>query len=119
MKDPAEANTERFFGLDVHKRFVVVAAVNARKEVVVPPVRVDWSRWSQWQLANFKGSDRVVLEATTNAWPVYDQVASLAGRVVVAHPGKIEGIAKARVKTDGRAALHLAKLLAADLIPEV
>ena len=64
-------------------------------------------------------TDAVVLEATTNAWTFYDQVAPLAGRTVVAHPGLVKVIASARVKTDNRDVLHLARLLAANLIPEV
>ena len=119
MKETSEATLERFIGLDVHKRYVVACAINARKEVLLGPVRVEFSRWRQWIQNNIQATDAVVLEATTNAWPLYDQLAPLAGRVLVAHAGKIAGIASARVKTDGRAALHLAKLLAADMIPEV
>jgi transposase len=118
MKEVSEASMERFIGLDVHKHYAVACAVNARKEVLLGPVRVEFSRWPQWIAGNVQASDAVVLEATTNAWPLYDQLAPLAGRVV-AHAGKIAGIADARVKTDGRAALHLAKLLAADMIPAV
>lgn len=119
MKEVSDAILERFIGLDVHKRYAVACAVNARKEVLLGPVRVEFTHWRQWIAHNVRATDAVVLEATTNAWPLYDQLAPLAGRVVVAHAGKIEGIADARVKTDGRAALHLAKLLAADLIPAV
>jgi len=42
----------------------------------------------------------VVIEATTNAWHIYDQLVPLVGRVVVAHPAKVKQIAAARVKTD-------------------
>jgi len=40
-------------------------------------------------------------------------------RVVVANPAKVKQIANARVKTDVRDAFILARLLAANLVPEV
>ncbi len=55
-------------------------------------------------------NDAVVLEATTNAWQFYDEVVPHAGRTVVAHPGLVKLIATARVKTDQRDVLHLARL---------
>jgi transposase len=61
----------------------------------------------------------VVLEATTNAWTLYDQLAPLVQEVKIAHPLLIKLISSARVKTDTRDTLHLARLLAAGLIPEV
>jgi hypothetical protein len=47
----------------------------------------------------------VVLEATTNAWYVYDLV---VGRVVVTHPPHIKLIAAAMVKTDKKDTMTLA-----------
>jgi len=118
MKDAPES-TERYIGIDVHKRYCVLAAVDAHKEVVLPPQRVSFSRWWEWIHKNLKPGDAVVLEATTNAWHVYDQVVPLVARAVVANPMKVRSLATARVKTDARAALHLAKLLAADMVPEI
>lgn len=46
-------------------------------------------------------------------------MAQLAERVVVANPGKVQQIAKARVKTDIRDTFILARLLAANLVPQV
>jgi transposase len=66
-----------------------------------------------------RSSDALVLEATTNTWTFYDQIAPCVGRCVVAHPGLVKVIASARVKTDNRDVLHLAHALAANLIPEV
>ena len=60
-----------------------------------------------------------MLEATTNAWTLYDQLAPLVQEVKIAHPLLIKLISAARVKTDTRDTLHLARLLAAGLIPEV
>ena len=78
-----------------------------------------------WHTKHLHPTDAVVLEATTNAWTFYDQVAPRVGRAVVAHPGLVKVIASARVKTDNRDVLHLARLLAANMtevtlvIPEV
>src|SRR5258708_3157770 len=63
--------------------------------------------------------DQVVLEATTNAWTLYDQLAPLVREVKMAHPLLIKLMSSARVKTDTRDTLHLARLLAAGLLPEV
>jgi len=78
-----------------------------------------------WHTKHLHPTDAVVLEATTNAWTFYDQVAPRVGRAVVAHPGLVKVIASARVKTDNRDVLQLARLLAANMtevtlvIPEV
>lgn len=61
----------------------------------------------------------MVLEASTNAWEFYDLLEPLVASVTVAHPFLIKLMAQVRVKTDGRDSLHLAKFLAANLIPAV
>ena len=60
MKEVSEATLERFIGLDVHKHYAVACAVNACKEVLLGPVRVDFSRWPQWIAGNVQASDAVV-----------------------------------------------------------
>ena len=110
---------ERYLALDIHKHYVVVGGVNAQQTVILPPRRLDLGEWALWLPKHVHPTDAVVLEATTNAWTFYDQVALHAGRTVVAHPGLVKVIASARVKTDNRDVLHLARLLAANLIPEV
>lgn len=110
---------ERYLALDIHKHYVVVGGVNAEQTMILPPRRLNLGEWALWMPKCLHATDAVVLEATTNAWQFYDQVAPLAGRTVVAHPGLVKVIASARVKTDKRDVLHLAKLLAANMIPEV
>lgn len=72
-----------------------------------------------WAVENLRPTDSVVFEATTNAWEIYDLLEPVVASVKVAHPLKVTMIARARVKTDARDALALARLLAANLIPEV
>ena len=72
-----------------------------------------------WLKKNLLPTDHVVFESTTNAWHVYDLLVPLVERVVVANPIKVKQIASARVKTDVRDTFILARLLAANLVPDV
>jgi transposase len=110
---------KRFFGLDVHKAYIMVAAVNADQEVVVKPRRVTFERFESWMNKVLRPNDEVVLEATTNAWHVHDLLVPKVAKVIVAHPYHVKLIAAAAVKTDKRDALALAKLLSANMIPPV
>jgi len=110
---------KRYLAVDIHKHYLVVGGVNIRQEIILAPRRVDYEHWEGWMKAHLKSSDAIVIEATTNAWHIYDQVEPYVGRAVVAHPGLVKLIAYARVKTDKLDVLNLARLLAADLIPEV
>ena len=111
--------SKRYVAFDVHKSYVMVAAVNAAQAVVLPPRRVSFSRFEEWISKHLTSTDEVVLEATTNAWYVHDQLAPVVAKVVVAHPYKVKLIAAAAVKTDKIDTLSLAKLLAAKLVPAV
>lgn len=113
------APVERFVALDVHKHYVMVAAIDAAQQVVLTPRKLSLERFAQWAPEHLRQTDQVVLEATTNAWTLYDQLAPLVQEVKIAHPLLIKLISSARVKTDTRDTLHLARLLAAGLIPEV
>lgn len=55
------------------------------------------------------------MEATSNAFWVYDIPSAYPAQVVVANPLKTRAIAEARIKTDALDAQILAKLLASDL----
>jgi transposase len=97
----------------------VVAGVDREAKVLLQPVRVEHADREGWLKKNLCSPDHVVIESTTNAWPVYDLLFPLVERVVVANPIQVKQIAKARVKTDIRDTLILARLLAANLVPEV
>jgi hypothetical protein len=109
----------RYLALDLHKHYVVIGGVNARQQMVLQPRRVEVSDLESWCRKNLLSSDEVVLEATTNAWVTYDLIAPLVQRCVVASPLHVRWIAEARVKTDAADVIRLAKLLAANLVPEV
>jgi transposase len=110
---------DRFFALDVHKHYLVAGARNAQQEVVLRPRRVSLTRFPTWAAKTFRPTDAVVIEATTNAWYVYDLVQPLVGRAIVTHPYHVKLIAASLVKTDKIDTLTLTKLLAANIIPEV
>ena len=63
--------------------------------------------------------DAVVLETTANVWDIYDIVAPLVSKTVVANAHKVRQIAEARVKTDKEDIRRLITLLIADIVPEV
>ena len=109
----------RFVGLDVHKRSVMVGAVDAQQQVVLRPFRLSWDQFEIWRRQHLQTTDAVVLEATTNAWHLYDQLVPCVASVTVANPLLVKWISAASIKTDGHDTLKLARLLAAGLIPAV
>jgi len=119
MEESSKARAIRYVALDIHKKYCVIAGVDREGRVVLQPVRVEHGDLEEWLKKNLRSTDRVVLESTTNAWHVYDLLKPLAERVVVANPIKVKQIASARVKTDIRDTLILARLLAANLVPDV
>src|SRR6266568_2107357 len=109
----------RFVGLDVHRRYATVAAVDRKQQVVLTARRIDFEHFEDWIRKHLRPNDTVTLEATSNAWYLHDLVAPLVASVTVANPIQVALIAKARVKTDPRDALTLARLLAAGMLPSV
>jgi len=112
-------SSRRYVALDIHKHYCVIAAVDREGRVVLAPVRVEPADLEGWLKKNLRASDYVVIESTTNAWHVSDLLEPLVERVRVANPIKVKQIARARVKTDIRDTLILARLLAANLVPDV
>lgn len=119
MKSASDTSPSRFVAFDLHKHYVVVAAVNRDQAVVLKPRRLAMSELAAWAKAHRLPTDQVVLEATGNAWTVHDLLAPLVQRCVVADARQVKWIASAAVKTDRQDVLRLVKLLAAHLIPEV
>src|SRR5919204_5710146 len=117
-KGAVEAQT-RFVGLDIHRRYATVAAVDSKQQVVLTARRIDFEDFEVWIRKHLRRTDVVTLEATINAWQVYDLLVPLVASVMVANPMQIALIAKTLVKTDPRDALTLARLLAAGMLPSV
>ena len=119
MKEEQKASAIRYIALDIHKHYSVVAGVNRDGEEILCPCRVEHLDLEEWLLKHLMQTDRVVIESTTNAWHVYDLLEPLVAEVQVANPIKVKQIACARVKTDKKDTLILARLLAANLVPTV
>jgi transposase len=117
--DPPDSPPERFVGLDVPKSYVLLAAVAIHQPIVVAPRRLSFDDFDAWSHKYLQPTDAVVLEATTNAWHRVEQLQPLAASVTVAPPLLVRLISSARVKTDARDSINLARLLAAGLIPSV
>ena len=120
MNSPPETiPLERYIAIDLHKHYVMVGGQNEQQEWVLRPREVRMPRFRDWSAKNLKAGDVVVIEATGNTWDIYDIVAPLVTKTVVAHPGKVRQIAEARVKTDKEDIKRLITLLIANIVPEV
>lgn len=109
----------RYIALDIHKEYVLAGGQTAAQEWVMQPRRISMASFQEWAIGNLRAGDAVVLETTTNVWDLYDIVAPLVSRTVVAHAGGVRQIAEARVKTDKEDVKRLIRLLIADIVPEV
>ena len=109
----------RFMALDMHKHYVMVGAVSPQQEGVLRPRKFTWPEFDRWQAQHIGPGDAVVIEASGNAWHVYDQLTAQGATAFVANPLLVKWIGSAPVKTDPHDTLKLAKLLAAGLLPTV
>ena len=110
---------ERYLALDIHREYLLVGGWNEEKKWVLTPRRVGIDKFPEWAKQNIRPGDIVVLETTTNVWTIYDIVAPLASRVLVANAAEVGEIANARVKTDKEDIKRLLKLLIGGIVPEV
>jgi transposase len=105
--------------LDLHKTYLVATGVNRDQEKQFGPTRITLDELAAWAAKHLTQDDALVVEMTTNTWAVYDLLTPLVHSVTVVHPPEVASIVKARVMTDKIAALQLAKLHAAHLLPAV
>jgi len=110
---------DRLVGLDVHKHYLIAAAVDADRQEVMGPRRVPLERLDSWVRKSLTPQDAVVLEMTTNAYQLYDDLLPHVHSVSLVHPPHVALITRAQVMTDKIAARTLARLHAAGLLPPV
>jgi transposase len=110
---------QRFFGLDIHRDYMVAMAVDRDLRVVYGPTRVTWDKFDAWIGRHLTQLDAVVIEMTTNTWQVHDLVAPHVHSVTVVHPPHVKVITQAPVMNDKKAAEALAILHAAGLLRSV
>ncbi len=116
---PAHAAPTRFIGLDIHKQYLVAVGVDVQQHVVFGPHRVAYSHLTTWIAQHLAATDAVVLEMTTNAFQIHDELLPHVHSVLVVHPQHVALVTHVPVKTDTKAALALAQLLAAGLLKGV
>jgi transposase len=109
----------RFVGLDVHKHYLIAAAVDPDRKEVMSPRRVPLARVDSWVRKTLTLQDAVVLEMTTNAYQLYDDLLPHVHSVTVVHPPHVALITRAQVMTDKIAARTLANLHAVGLLPPI
>lgn len=118
MSLEAQAPT-RFIGLDVHKHYLVAVGVDGQRNQVLGPQRVQLIHLGGWIRKTLTPQDAVVLEMTTNAFQLYDDLAPYVYSVTLVHPPHVKLITQAQVMTDKIAALTLAHLHAVGMLPSV
>jgi len=116
---PKTVPIERFLAIDIHKHYVMVGGQNRQQEWTLRPRRIPMTRFRDWAARHFRPGDAVVLETTGSVWDIYDIVAPLVSRTLVANAHKVRQIAEARVKTDKEDIRRLITLLIADIVPQV
>jgi transposase len=109
----------RFIGLDLHRYYLVATGVDAELNKVYGPHRVDLIELEEWISKVITKQDALVVEATANAFMVYDALVSHAHSVMIVHPPHLALIVQSQVKTDKIAAYHLARMLAKDLLESI
>jgi transposase len=109
----------RFIGLDIHKDYFVACGVDRDQNQVFGPQRISWQQFEGWMHKHLTHQDAVVIEMTTNTWEVHDALLPNVHSVIVVHPPHVALIVSAQVKTDKKAALTLAQLHAAGLLPGI
>lgn len=55
----------RFFGLDIHKHYLVAVAVHADGQQVYGPRKVTWEYLETWRAKTLTPADAVVIEMTS------------------------------------------------------
>lgn len=105
--------------MDIHKHYLVAIGVDKEQNQVYDPKTVTWPEFEGWIQRDLLPTDAIAVEMTTNTWLVYDTLIHHVYNVTVVHPPEVKLIVKARVMTDKRAALILAQLLAANLLPGI
>jgi transposase len=109
----------RFFGLDIHKHYLVAIGVDPDGNPIYGPRKVNWTDLETWRNKTLTVCDAVVIEMTTNTWQVYDDLLPYVHSVTVVHPPHVKSVTQAQVMTDRIAAFNLAKLLAKGLLVSI
>jgi hypothetical protein len=97
---PKSIPIQRYIGIDIHKHYLMIGGQNRHQEWTLRPRKVQVSRFRDWAEKNFQPGDAVVIETTGSVWDIYDIVAPLVTRTLVAHARKVRQIAVASYQAD-------------------
>ncbi len=107
----------RYIGLDVHYGTSTYCVLDENgRELQCETVRGHWPKLLE-RLKTVAGRWTICFEATCGYGYLYRELSRLAERVVVAHPGHVRLIFRAKRKNDRIDARKLAKLLYLDEVP--
>jgi len=107
-------------GLDVHWRTSTVCILDCGgREVKTATIRGGWEKMLSWLDREVKERYAVCYEASCGYGALHDRLRGRAARVVVAHPGQVRLIFRAKRKSDRVDARKLAKLLYLEAVPPV
>lgn len=105
-----------YTGLDIHKKTVYGTMIDKKGRIIE---QKEFENCKE-ELEHFLCGrpTKIVIEACGFWMDTYDKLTESGYDVVLAHPGKVEAIASAKMKTDKIDSEILAHLLRADMIPE-
>jgi len=108
-----------YVGIDYHKRYSVVTAIDEKGQVIRTQRLDNQPDPFQAFFSSLDGPSEAVLEATRTWGVLYDLLEEIDGVefVMMAHSLKVRAIAEAKIKTDKIDSHTLAQLLRVDLIP--
>jgi transposase len=107
----------RYVGLDVHYRSSTYCVLDENgRELQCETIRGHWPKLLE-RLRTMAGPWTICFEATCGYGYLYRELSRVAQRVVVAHPGQLRLIFRAKRKNDRIDARKLAKLLYLDEVP--
>jgi transposase len=107
-----------YVGIDLHKKTIVLCVMNQDRKLTHRKTFACCQAEAIREFFRGLGPFRAVVEATASYEWLVELIEPLAGKVVLAHPGKLRVIAESAKKTDKLDAQVLAEFLARDMIPE-
>ena len=109
----------RYVGLDVHWSQSTICVLDQRgRKLSTQTIRAGWSKVLE-EVGKLRKPFAICFEASSGYGFLFEQLAKVAGRVVVAHPGQLRLIFRSKRKNDRVDAEKLAKLLFLDEVPPV
>jgi len=114
-----DADLKRYIGLDVHKNFIMIAAVDRVQETIMAPRKVKMTQFDDWIAGHITPEDTVTLEVSNGSWEIHDRLRQHTRNILVANSNKLKIISRSSVKTDKRDAMVLARLTSVNILPTI